>query len=158
MSKVRFSRRDFVGSMCTASFAVATGSVSALCAAPPELGRWRNLAAKGDPAVLDLRMDACGDQVLNGVQTETRYSMRAWVLQSSGQFYGRPSVRAFVRQWKGHEWVVGRVPTGGYVDNIWARTDQRDGRRVLRVLILHESLDRKPSATTEHWFGFEKRL
>lgn len=155
---------------CTRRFALgAAGAIAlpalllpatsqALCAAPAELGRWRNVAAGGEPLVIDLHMVDCGDQVLNGTQTDTRYKMRVWVQQSSGSLYGRPSVKASYRAWKGAQWLVGRVPTGGYVDNVWARSDSRDGQRMLHVLIKHESLDRKPSSTSEHWFRFEKRL
>ena len=84
--------------------------------------------------------------------------MRVWVQQSNGNLYGRPSVAAGYRAWKGAQWLVGRVPTGGYVDNVWARTEDKDGKRMLHVLIKHESLDSKPSATSEHWFSFEKRI
>ena len=158
MEHLPTTRRSFVQLITAASLPFGWSGAHALCAAPPEMGRWRNLAAKGDPAVLDLRMTDCGDQSLNGEQTQTRFAMRVWVLQSSGNYYGRPSVRAGVQSWKGSKWFVGRVPTGGYVDHIWARVEQRDGQRQLHVLIKHESLDSKPSASSEHWFRFEKRI
>jgi len=158
MTMIRLTRRDFTRTLCAASAALAAGQAGALCAGAPELGRWRNVAPAVDPAVLDLRMDSCGDQVLNGEETETRYSLRAWVLQSSGKLYGRPSAQAHWRQWKGQRWLVARVPTGGYVDNIWATAAQRDGQQMLHVLIKHESLDSKPSSTSEHWFRFDKRI
>ena len=158
MERVQTTRRGFVQLLTAASLPLAWSEAGALCAAPAEMGRWRNLAAKGDPAVLDLRMTDCGDQSLNGEQTQTRYSMRVWVLQSSGNYYGRPPVRAGVQSWKGKQWFVGRIPTGGYLDHVWARVEQRDGQRQLHVLIKHESLDSKPSASSEHWFRFEKRI
>lgn len=157
MTRCRQSRRIFVHYVAFGALGFSPVA-QALCAAPPELGRWRNIASDGSPAVLDLRMDDCGDQVLNGVQTQTRYSMRAWVRQDTGKYFGRPPVKAGVRRWKNQDWFVGRVPTGGYVDNIWARVEQKDGKRMLRVLIKHESLDSKPSATSEHWFRFEKKI
>jgi hypothetical protein len=129
-----------------------------LCASPPEAGRWRNVDPKADPAVIDVRMTGCGDQVLNGEQTKTSYRLRVWVLQSSGKYYGRPSVEARATRWKGETWMVGRVNTGGYVDHIWTNAVQSGGQRRLRVLIKHQSLDSKPSATSEHWFTFERRL
>jgi len=64
-------------------------AAQALCASPPEAGRWRNIDPKGEHAVIDLRMADCGDQVLNGQQTESSYRLRVWVLQSSGKLYGR---------------------------------------------------------------------
>jgi hypothetical protein len=158
MSAVQYSRRSLLRVLGILSLPLASGTAKAVCAAPAELGRWRNLAAGADPAVVDLQMKGCGDQVLNGVQTETRYSMRVWVRQSTGAFYGRPPVQAAMRSWQGRQWFFGRVPTGGYVDNIWARVDQKEGKRLLHVLIKHESLDRKPSASSEHWFSFEKRI
>ena len=158
MAVVQYTRRSIVRWMGAFSLPLMTSALNAQCVAPPELGRWRNLAPGADPAVVDLRMTGCGDQSLNGVETETRYSMRVWVRQSTGAFYGRPPVKAGVRSWQGRQWFVGRVPTGGYVDNIWARVDQKDGKRLLHVLIKHESLDSKPSASSEHWFSFEKRI
>jgi hypothetical protein len=154
------TRRSFLGTACAIALPslLLPGRSHALCSAPDELGRWRNISSSGDPLVIDLHMVDCGDQVLNGQQTETRYKMRVWVQQSTGQLYGRPSVKAGYRSWKGAQWLVGRVPTGGYVDNVWTRTESKDGKRMLHVLIKHESLDSKPSSTSEHWFGFEKRI
>ena len=53
--------------------------------------------------------------------------------------------------------MMGRLPTGGHIDNVM-RSVQNNGRRQLHVLIRHESLDRKPSSTTEHWFKCEKAV
>jgi hypothetical protein len=133
-------------------------AAQALCASPPEAGRWRNIDPKGEHAVIDLRMADCGDQVLNGQQTESSYRLQVWVLQSSGKLYGRPPVPARYQSWKGQQWLVGRVPTGGYLDHVWANAEQHDGERRLHVLIKHESLDSKPSAQSEHWFRYEKAV
>ena len=160
MEKYHFSRRQWLAALAVAPVLLLgwPREVVALCAAPAEVGRWRNLGTETDPMFIDLKMTDCGDQVLNGEQTETRYSLRVWLRQSSGQMYGRPTVAAKYRTWKGERWLVGRVPTGGYVDNIWVRAKDRDGQRVLHVLIKHESLDSKPSSTSEHWFKFDKRI
>ena len=158
MKSEELARRRFVFWMGAIALPVAGTEAHALCASPAEMGRWRNIAANGDPAVLDLRMTDCGDQSLNGEQTRTSFRMRVWVLQSSGNYYGRPSVPANRRTWQGKQWFVGRVPTGGYVDHVWARVEPRDGKPHLHVLIKHESLDSKPSASSEHWFGFEKKI
>ena len=155
--KSSLSRRHVVAGLCATAAGWPLAS-HALCAGPPEGGRWRNLDPTGDPAFLDVRMTGCGDQVLNGKQTSTNYNLKVWVRQSSGQFYGRPTVAADYRTWKGQRWMVGRVPTGGYVDNVWMRQVQTDGKRQLHVLIKHESLDSKPSSTTEHWFKYEKAV
>lgn len=158
MDRLNLRRRDLL--IALLSGALAFPHVAhALCSSPPEGGRWRNVDPKGtDPAVIDVKMTQCGDQVLNGEQTETAYSLRVWVLQSSGQYYGRPSVRAAHKTWKNQKWMVGRVPTGGYVDNVWMQAVTSDGQRKLHVLIKHESLDSKPSATSEHWFRYEKSI
>jgi len=127
----------------------------AQCAGIHEEGRWRNLTSNGDPAYIDVKMlGGCGDQVLNGEQTgsSTRYTIRAWVRQSSGQFYGRPSVKAAYRLWKGKRWLQGNVSTGGYQDQMWLHVEQRDGRPQLHVFIKHQSLDSKPSSQSEYWY------
>jgi len=156
--KSKLSRRHvLVGLAATAPLWPV--AAHALCANPAEGGRWRNVdAAATDPAFIDVRMTGCGDQVLNGEQTSTNYKLRVWVRQSSGNFYGRPSVAAGYRTWKGERWMVGRVSTGGYLDHVWMRAVQNNGQRQLHVLIKHESLDSKPSATSEHWFKYEKAV
>lgn len=157
MDRLNLQRRHLVIALLGAAV-MCPHVADALCSSPPEGGRWRNVDAKGDPAVIDVKMTQCGDQVLNGVQTETAYSLRVWVLQSSGKYYGRPSVSAAHKTWKNQSWMVGRVPTGGYVDNVWMQTVTTDGQRRLHVLIKHESLDSKPSSTSEHWFRYEKSI
>jgi len=130
-------------------------AASAQCVGIKEEGRWRNLDRAADPSHLDIKMrGGCGDQVLNGEQTgsRTRYTMRAWVRQSDGKFYGRPPVNAVYKPWKGQRWLQGNVPTGGYQDQIWARVEDRNGAPQLHVLIRHKSLDSKPDAHSEYWF------
>jgi hypothetical protein len=127
-------------------------AAKALCAGPEEGGRWWNKDASGDPISIEVRLDDCGDQVLNGQQTKTRYSLRVFVKQSSGQLYQRPKVDASYRVSKGIRWLYARVPTGGYVDNMWLRTQVLNGRKQLQVFILHESLDSKPNAKSNFWF------
>src|SRR5262249_26985260 len=118
--------------------AIVTIAQSALtqCAGPKEEGRWRNLDNNGEPSFIDIRMTGgCGDQVLNGVQTGSQpgYTLRVWVRQSSGQYFGRPSVKAAYRLWKNQKWLQGNVYTGGYQDQMWVRTEERDGRSQLHV-------------------------
>jgi len=125
------------------------------CVGIKEEGRWRNLASNGDPLYIDVKMiGGCGDQVLNGQQTggDTRYTIRAWVKQSTGKFYGRPTVKAVYRSWDGRRWLQGEVPTGGYVDQMWLRVEQRNGQPQLHVFIKHKSLDSKPDAQSEYWY------
>jgi hypothetical protein len=125
------------------------------CAGIKEEGRWRNLDNNGDPSYIDVKMVGdCGDQVLNGERTGStiRYTMRVWVKQSTGKFYGRPTVNAVYRPWKGQQWLQGNVSTGGYQDQMWVRVEEHDGRSQLHVLIRHKSLDSKPSSQSEYWF------
>ena len=124
------------------------------CRGIQEEGRWRNLDNKGEPTYIDIKMIGCGDQVLNGVPTgtSTRYTMRVWVKQSAGKFFGRPAVKAVYRPWKGYQWLQGNVPTGGYQDEMWVRVEQRDGRPQLHAFIKHQSLDSKPSSQSEYWY------
>jgi len=125
------------------------------CAGIKEEGRWRNLDKNGDPAFIDVKMTGgCGDQVLNGQETggTTRYTIRVWVRQSTGKFYGRPSVNAVYRSWNGRRWLQGNVSTGGYQDQMWLTVEQRNGQSQLHVFIKHKSLDSKPDAQSEYWF------
>jgi hypothetical protein len=66
----------------------------------------RNLDNRGEPSFIDVKMIGRGDESLNGAQAQgSRYAMRAWVKQSSGQFYGRPTVNATYRPWNGTKWL-----------------------------------------------------
>src|SRR5437660_9786407 len=92
---------------------------SAQCSGPNEEGRWRNLDDKGEPTYIDVKMLGCGDEVLNGQEpAASHYTLRVWVRQSSGQFYGRPTVNAAYRTWKNQPWLHGNVTTGGYQDQM----------------------------------------
>lgn len=145
-----FTRRDvLMGAGCASVLGIAD-TAHALCSGSPELGRWRITLPNVNPELLDLRMSNC--------EEEARYRLRAWVRQSDGNWYGRPSVEATWRNWNGKRWFVARVPTGGYVDAIWARAVQREGKRMLHVIINHESLDSKPSSTDQYWYQFVKDI
>jgi hypothetical protein len=126
--------------------------VQASCASPQEGGRWWNKNALGDPISLEVTLDQCGDQVLNGVQTETTYGLKVFVKQSSGNLHQRPKVRAIYRNSNGKRWLYAKVPTGGYLDHVWLRPANENGESQLYVYIKHESLDSKPSAESKHWF------
>jgi len=149
---LRISRCSLIGMLVVATSVISPAIAWALCASPAEDGRWRNLDVNGDPFYIDVKMVNCGDQILNGVQTSTSYAMRVWVKQSTGQLFGRPTVSATYQPWRGAQWLVGSVPVGGYLDHVWVRAVERDGQRQMHVLIKHESLDSKPSATSEYWF------
>jgi hypothetical protein len=128
---------------------------STQCVAIRESGRWRNLDKNGDPAFIDVKTPGgCGDQVLNGEPTGSspRYTLRVWVRQSSGQFYGRPTVNAAYRLWRNRRWLQGNVSTGGYQDQMWMLVEQHNGQQQLHVFIKHKSLDSKPSAQSEYWY------
>ena len=126
------------------------------CAGIHEEGRWHNLDNNGEPSFIDVKMvGGCGDEVLNGEQTgsSVRYTMRVWVKQSTGQFYGRPTVNAVYRPWKGQQWLQGNVSTGGYQDQMWVHVEQHGALSQLHVFIKHKSLDSKPSSQSEYWFA-----
>lgn len=132
-----------------------TAIASAQCVGIREEGRWRNLDPNGEPAYIDVKtIGGCGDESLNGQSAPSaqRHTLRVWVKQSSGKMYGRPPVNVAYRLSKGQKWLFGSVPTGGYVDRMWLRVEQRDGRPQLHVLIRHESLDRKPSSDSQYWY------
>jgi hypothetical protein len=147
--------RRIVAFLAVATVLVAPRAAFSQCAGIAEEGRWRNLDNNGEPSYIDVKMlGGCGDEVLNGEQTASsvRYTMRVWVKQSTGKFYGRPTVNAVYRPWKGQQWLQGNVSTGGYQDQMWVRVEQRDSRSQLHVFIKHQSLDSKPSAQSEYWF------
>lgn len=127
-------------------------TIRASCVGPQEGGRWWNKNVSGDPISLEVSMDQCGDQVLNGVQTQTTYGLKVFVKQSSGALYQRPKVRAVYRNSNGKRWLYAKVTTGGYVDHIWLRPSNEDAQGQLYVYIKHESLDSKPSAESKHYF------
>ena len=158
---VQPGRRQFLRGIGT--FAALIGGVSvadlvrprgasALCAGPKEGGRWWNKNTSGDPISVEVTLDDCGDQVLNGEQTSTKYGVTVFVKRSDGSLYKRPKAKAAYRKSNGTQWLYARVPTGGYVDNMWLRTYNVDGQTQLRVFIRHESLDSKPSSTSDYWF------
>jgi hypothetical protein len=51
---------------------------------------------------------------------------------------------------KGIKWLFAKVPTGGYLDKMWMRPVRSDNQEVLKIIIKHESLDSKPSATSSY--------
>ena len=155
MISIPITLRRIVPLLAVATFLASPRVVLTQCAGIREEGRWRNLDSHGEPSYIDVKMvGGCGDQVLNGEQTGSRmrYTMRVWVRQSTGQFYGRPTVNAAYRPWKGQKWLQGNVATGGYQDQMWVRVEERDGRSQLHAFIKHQSLYSKPSAQSEYWF------
>ncbi|BAZ40333.1 hypothetical protein NIES4101_62940 [Calothrix sp. NIES-4101] len=124
-----------------------------LCTSPKEAGRWTSIDPKGDPYIIEINMTDCGDQVLNGVQTQTRYAVKVSVKQSSGALYQRSQVEGRLVNSGGKRWLFAKVPTGGYVDNMWMRTETVAGKTQLYVSILHKSLDSKPDARSRFWYS-----
>lgn len=127
---------------------------NAQCAGPKEGGKWWNASPKGDPISLEVSLDSCSDQVLNGQPSggPVTYGVKAFVLQSSGNLYQRPKVKATYQKLDGRTWLFASVPTGGYVDRIWMRRDDAGGQERLYVYIKHESLDSKPSAESRYTY------
>ena len=125
----------------------------AQCATVAEEGRWKNLDDKGDPLYLDVKMLGCGDQALNGAETEsTHYTMGAWNRVAAGGFHARPIKAAYYRPFQGKRWLYAPLPNIPYIDQTWVEAVQRDGKWELHVLIRHEPLDKRPSYTSEYWF------
>ncbi len=151
--------RRIVQIVAVASILTIPQIALAQCAGISEEGRWRNLDNTGEPSYIDVKtVGSCGDQVLNGAQTGSslHYTMRVWVRQSTGKFYGRPTMKAVYRPWQGKQWLQSNVATGGYQDQMWARVEEHNGQRQLHVFIKHKSLDSKPSSQSEYWYGKDK--
>jgi hypothetical protein len=117
-----------------------------------EVGKWFNANRFNEPYSIEVKMIECGDQSLNGVETKTRYGVVVSVMQAKRTLYSRPQVEGQYEISEGVTWLVAKVPTGGYVDNMRMRTVVQDGKKRLHTVILHESLDRKPNATSDLWF------
>jgi hypothetical protein len=160
MAQVSWRRAVGALALVVVGFSVVsiTENIQASCAGPQEGGRWWNKNAAGDPISLEVSLDQCGDQVLNGQQTATTYGMKVFVKQSNGNLYQRPKVRAIYRNSNGKRWLYAKVPTGGYVDHIWVRPSNQNGQSQLYVYIKHESLDSKPSAESKHWFARQRAV
>jgi hypothetical protein len=107
MISVPYSTRSLLLIGAVTCILIFTQIASAQCAGISEEGRWRNLDKNGEPSFIDVKMTGgCGDQVLNGEQTgnSTHYTIRVWIRQSTGKFYGRPTGTAWYRPWKGQQW------------------------------------------------------
>lgn len=131
----------FVGSLVAVlTFASAAHAV---CSSP--LARRWGPNAQADPGVIDVKFISCGD---TNTQPDTSFGVRAWVKQSSGQWFGRPTVKARFVNSAGHQWLLAKVPTGGYVDEMFMRVE--NGQLV--VFIKHKSLDSKPDA--QNWYRY----
>ena len=125
----------------------ALDSAHALCSSPLT-GRWANVEQGKDPGIIDVNFTSCGD---TNTQPNTAFGVKVWVKQSSGQWFGRPRVKGNFINSQGKQWLLAKVPTGGYVDNMFMRIERGD----LRVFVRHKSLDSKPDATS--WFTYKKR-
>ena len=133
---------------------IASTAMFGQCAGIREEGRWRILDSKSEPSVIDVKMSGCGDEVLNGQPSggTTGFTLRVWVKQSNGSFFGRPTVKTHFRTWNGKRWLLGDVPVGGYVDQMWLHQEDRNGQHQLHVFIKHKSLDSKPDSQSEFWY------
>jgi hypothetical protein len=116
----------------------------------PDAGRWINTKPGGDPEQLEVYFAQCGGDT----DGPSQLGLKAFVRQSSGNLHQRRPVEAHYVTDKGVRWLFAKVPTGGYVDNIWMRRVRVNGQVTLKVFIRHESLDSKPSA--EDWYYYRK--
>jgi hypothetical protein len=123
------------------------GAAHALCAAQPEEGIWRNLSGT-DPYQVEVRGGDCE------VEGSPAFFVTVWVKQSSGALYNRGTFRADLRHTNdGAKWIVPKpYGVGGYFEHLWLREYNHNGQKYLRVWVYDESLDAKPSATSDYWF------
>ena len=129
----------------TVAFLSFTQPAHAVCSSPL-VGGWRNTTMVTGPGFMRIRFSSCGDT--SGAVT--RFAVKPYVLQSSGNWFQRPTVQGrMVRDKNGQTWLRADVPTGGYVDEMWIRNNGNDA---LRVFIKHRSLDIKPHAQSWHDF------
>jgi hypothetical protein len=138
----------FVGSIVAAL--AFSSSAQALCSSPLA-GRWgpnSQAVANSDPGFIDINFMSCGD---TNTQPNTAFGTRVWVQQSTGKWFGRPRVKANFVNSQGHQWLLAKVPTGGYVDQMFMRVENGE----LVVFIRHKSLDSKPDASD--WYRYAKK-
>ena len=140
-------RAPVIGASLLATAFLLSTPAQALCSSPL-VGRWGNPQPTGDPGVIDVSFISCGD---TNTQPNTSFGVKAWVKQSSGSWYGRPRVKAAFITSQGKRWLLAKVPTGGYVDQMYMRNENGS----LRVFIRHKSLDSKPDATS--WYTYSRR-
>jgi hypothetical protein len=111
-----------------------------------EMGLWQ--ADGADPFQIETIASAgCPDtNPQPNARVTTNYLVTAIVRQSNGTLYHRRKVKAQYVNWtyKGvrSRWFRADVPTGGYVDHMYMRSNGQQ----LEVHIYHKSLDIKPSA------------
>jgi hypothetical protein len=147
LDAMRFATAIFGTIMIALAF---SNDARAQCSSPV-VGRWgpnTQAEAASDPGVIDISFTSCGD---TNTQPNTSLGVKAWVLQSSGQWFGRPSVRGNFVNSQGKQWLLAKVPVGGYVDNMFMRNVNGD----LQVFILHKSLDVKPDASV--WYTYKRK-
>jgi hypothetical protein len=128
---------------------------AALCAAPDEGGKWWNTNSAVDPIAVEVVLIHCGDMVLNDQEAGTSYGLKIFIKQSNGTLYQKPEVKAKYVKDKGKLLLYAEVPTGGYLDQMWLRTevvDKKENLKRLIVYINHKSLDGKPSSGSWLWF------
>lgn len=146
MSFSRATARLCGAVLASLAFFSFAGPAQAVCSSPL-VGGWRNATMETGPGFMRIRFSSCGDTA----GEETRFAVQPYVLQSTGKWFQRPTVKGrMVRDQKGQSWLRADVPTGGYVDEIWIRNNGKDA---LRVFILHRSLDKKPDAKSWHDFA-----
>jgi Ricin-type beta-trefoil lectin domain len=118
----------------------------ALCAGALEDGLWQNLNGD-DPA--RVKIDQANCEVPGG----SPFSVTVWVRQASGALYQRGVFAgSYQTASDGSQWIYAQYGVGGYFAHQWVREYTFSDQRYLRVWIYWESLDSKPSATSDSWF------
>lgn len=129
---------------------ILSGPARAQCSSA-DVARWVNLKPGGDPEQIEIYFAECGDTA----GSVTRLGVKVFVRQSSGGLYQRPPVSARYITDKGTRWLLAKVSTGGYVDEIFMRRVRRTDQEVLKVGVRHKSLDSKPSSVD--WYEYRRR-
>lgn len=119
----------------------------ALCAAPPEDGRWTNRDRGGSPYALEVRMTDCENP-----SGGSPYRVVTWARRGDGTLYQRAAVKAEYRTVDGRRWLAAAVNVGGYVDRLLIRRANVQGPKQLVVRVHSDSLDSKPDSHAEYRF------
>jgi hypothetical protein len=137
------------GTLTGVSIATEAAHVSALCAAVPEEGNWRNInAATNGVTRAEIHLVQCGDQVLNGVRQPTLYGVRlfgkCWPSDCNwGQVNG---------QYDSSGWLRATYSFGFKTSYVWARTYVYYGLTYLRVYVWNDFHDGRVDYANDDWY------
>src|SRR5262249_42489567 len=143
-----------LGAACLSILALAVPATpaNAQCLKQREEGEWTNVYRSANTYTLTIRMIECGDQILNGQQTETRYKLEVRYLNKDWTLSPPQSASASYRTESSGRWLYGEIYLGGYVDEMWMRVvPQSDGEQ-MEVQVHNRSLSMLPSGDSAYTF------